>query len=514
MTATRSLTDLCRGYADAPSLPIRHVSLDSRRVETEGLFLACAGRRTHGLRGLAEACSRGARAILWEPADGIEPPAPRADVYMAPVAELSRHASAIAARFHGDPSATRALAGVTGTNGKTTTSWLIAMAMGQLHRRAGYIGTLGCGVPGEALVGGEYTTEDAVSVQQRLADLLVSKAECVAMEVSSHALDQFRVEAVRYRVAAFTNLTRDHLDYHGTMENYAAAKARLFDLSHAGARVINVDDTQGAQWALQQAALGQAPLVTTARTNEGREIAEQCAARHAATVRIEAHGIERHAHGLRFRLTDSSADMRSTAGVSMEIPLIGEFNVDNVLIAYGVLRALGITADAARRALANSKAPPGRMEAMVIDSGALAIVDYAHTPDALAKALAAARAHCAGRLHLVFGCGGDRDVGKRPMMGEVAARLADRLIVTDDNPRTEDPAKIVADIQRGIAANHDVLTEHDRAVAIRKALRAARDGDVVLIAGKGHEDYQIVGSEKRAFSDQAIVKEFIQRVAA
>jgi UDP-N-acetylmuramoyl-L-alanyl-D-glutamate--2,6-diaminopimelate ligase len=344
--------------------------------------------------------------------------------------------------------------------------------------------------------------------------LLVSKAECVAMEVSSHALDQFRVEAVRYRVAAFTNLTRDHLDYHGTMENYAAAKARLFDLSHAGARVINVDDTQGAQWALQQAALGQAPLVTTARTNEGREIAEQCAARHAATVRIEAHGIERHAHGLRFRLTDSSADMRSTAGVSMEIPLIGEFNVDNVLIAYGVLRALGITADAARRALANSKAPPGRMEAMVIDSGALAIVDYAHTPDALAKALAAARAHCAGRLYLVFGCGGDRDVGKRPMMGEVAARLADRLIVTDDNPRTEDPAKIVADIQRGIAANHDVLTEHDRAVAIRKALRSARDGDVVLIAGKGHEDYQIVGSEKRAFSDQAIVKEFIQRVAA
>ncbi|MEN9837176.1 MAG: hypothetical protein RLZZ36_282 [Pseudomonadota bacterium] len=514
MTATRSLTDLCRGYADAPSLPIRHVSLDSRRVETEGLFLACAGRRTHGLRGLAEACSRGARAILWEPADGIEPPAPRADVYMAPVAELSRHASAIAARFHGDPSATLAVAGVTGTNGKTTTSWLIAMAMGQLHRRAGYIGTLGCGVPGEALVGGEYTTEDAVSVQQRLADLLVSKAECVAMEVSSHALDQFRVEAVRYRVAAFTNLTRDHLDYHGTMENYAAAKARLFDLSHAGARVINVDDTQGAQWALQQAALGQAPLVTTARTNEGREIAEQCAARHAATVRIEAHGIERHAHGLRFRLTDSSADMRSTAGVSMEIPLIGEFNVDNVLIAYGVLRALGITADAARRALANSKAPPGRMEAMVIDSGALAIVDYAHTPDALAKALAAARAHCAGRLYLVFGCGGDRDVGKRPMMGEVAARLADRLIVTDDNPRTEDPAKIVADIQRGIAANHDVLTEHDRAVAIRKALRSARDGDVVLIAGKGHEDYQIVGSEKRAFSDQAIVKEFIQRVAA
>ncbi len=514
MTATRSLSDLCRGYADAPSLPIRHISLDSRRVEADGLFLACAGRRTHGLRGLGEACSRGARAILWEPAEGIEPPAPRDDVFMAPVAELSRHASAIAARFHADPSATLVVAGVTGTNGKTTTSWLIAMAMQQLHRRAGYIGTLGCGVPGEALAGGEYTTEDAVSVQQRLADLLASKAECVAMEVSSHALDQFRVEAVRYRVAAFTNLTRDHLDYHGTMENYAAAKARLFELSQAGTRVINVDDAQGAQWALQQAELGKAPLLVTARTNQGRATAAQCVARHTTTVCIEACDIERHARGLRFRLIDSSAAMSATAGISMEIPLIGEFNVDNVLIAYGVLRALGVEADEARGALSGSKAPPGRMEAFVIDSGALAIVDYAHTPDALAKALAAARAHCSGQLHLVFGCGGDRDAGKRPMMGEVAARLADRLIVTDDNPRTEDPAKIVADIHRGIAANVTVLTQHDRAAAIREALKAARDGDVVLIAGKGHEDYQIIGSEKRPFSDQVIVKEFMRRVAA
>ncbi len=514
MTATRSLSDLCRGYADAPSLPIRHISLDSRRVEADGLFLACAGRRTHGLRGLGEACSRGARAILWEPAEGIEPPAPRDDVFMAPVAELSRHASAIAARFHADPSATLAVAGVTGTNGKTTTSWLIAMAMQQLHRRAGYIGTLGCGVPGEVLAGGEYTTEDAVSVQQRLADLLASKAECVAMEVSSHALDQFRVEAVQYRVAAFTNLTRDHLDYHGTMENYAAAKARLFDLSQSGTRVINVDDAQGAQWALQQAELGKAPLLVTARTNQGRATAAQCVARHTTTVCIEACDIERHARGLRFRLIDSSAAMSATAGISMEIPLIGEFNVDNVLIAYGVLRALGVEADEARGALSGSKAPPGRMEAFVIDSGALAIVDYAHTPDALAKALAAARAHCSGQLHLVFGCGGDRDAGKRPMMGEVAARLADRLIVTDDNPRTEDPAKIVADIHRGIAANVTVLTQHDRAAAIREALKAARDGDVVLIAGKGHEDYQIIGSEKRPFSDQVIVKEFMRRVAA
>jgi UDP-N-acetylmuramoyl-L-alanyl-D-glutamate--2,6-diaminopimelate ligase len=461
MTVTRSLADLCRGYADAPSLPIRHITLDSRRVEVDGLFLACAGRRTHGLRGLGEACSRGARAILWEPAAGIEPPAPRGDVFMAPVAELSRHASAIAARFHGDPSFTLAVAGVTGTNGKTTTSWLIAMAMQQLQHRAGYIGTLGCGVPGEALVGGEYTTEDAVSVQQRLADLLASKAECVAMEVSSHALDQFRVEAVRYRVVAFTNLTRDHLDYHGTMENYAAAKARLIELSNAGARVINVDDEQGAQWALQQASLGKAPLFVTTRTATGRAVAERCTALQTTTVRIVADDIERHTRGLRFDLMDSSADAQGAMATSLEIPLIGEFNVDNVLIAYGVLRALGIVP-----------------------------------------------------ADLVFGCGGDRDAGKRPMMGEVAVRLADQIIVTDDNPRTEDPQQIVADIRRGFASEGTVAIQHDRSTAIREALRAARDGDVVLIAGKGHEDYQIVGSEKRPFSDQAIVKEFIPPVAA
>lgn len=512
MTETRSLTDLCRGFADAPSLPIRHLTIDSRRVEAEGLFLACAGRRTHGLRGFSEACSRGARAVLWEPAAGIEPPPARTDVFVAPVPQLSRYVSAIAARFHGDPSATLAVVGVTGTNGKTTTSWLIAEAMQQAGHRAGYIGTLGCGVPGEALVGGEYTTEDAVSVQQRLADLRSTAAESVAMEVSSHALDQFRVEAVRYRVVAFTNLTRDHLDYHLTMESYAAAKARLFEISPSAARVINADDAQGAAWALQQAELGAAPLLVTARTEDGIAVAERCVSRYAAAVKITATQIERHARGLRFCLTESgNATQRADAVI--EIPLIGEFNVDNVLTAYGVLRALGLPAERVRRALASSRAPSGRMEAFALKSGALAIVDYAHTPDALAKALTAARAHCSGRLHVVFGCGGDRDAGKRSMMGEVAATLADRLVVTDDNPRTEDPAQIVAGICRGIAAQVDARTEHDRATAIRETLAAARDGDVVLVAGKGHENYQIIGLEKRPFSDQAIVQEFVRQVA-
>jgi len=514
MTETRSLTDLCRGFAEAPSLPIHHLTIDSRRVEAGGLFLACAGRRTHGLRGFGEACSRGARAVLWEPAAGIEPPSAPADVFVASVPQLSRHVSSIAARFHGDPSAALAVVGVTGTNGKTTTSWLIAEAMQHAGHRTGYIGTLGSGVPGEALVGGEYTTEDAVAVQRRLADLRDAAAQSVAMEVSSHALDQFRVEAVRYRVVAFTNLTRDHLDYHLTMEHYAAAKARLFELSPSAARVINVDDAQGADWALQQAELGAAPLLVTARTEGGREVADRCAMLHQATIKIGASRIERHTRGLRFYLTESSDAAQYAAEDVLEIPLIGEFNVDNVLIAYGALRALGISAEHARRALAVSKAPSGRMEAFALDSGVLVIVDYAHTPDALAKALTAARAHCVGRLHVVFGCGGDRDAGKRPMMGAAAATLADRVVITDDNPRTEDPAQIVADIRGGIAAQVDVRIEHDRATAIRETLRAARDGDVVLVAGKGHEDYQIVGLEKRSFSDQAIVREFSQQVTA
>ena len=510
MTQSRTLPTLCSDLLASPPPPIeiRHLALDSRRVEPDGLFLACAGRRTHGLARLEEACARGARAVLWEPAAGVPEPQPRDGVFMAPVAELSRHASQIAGRFFGDPSSQMAVIGITGTNGKTTSSWLLADALNKLGQRTAYLGTLGSGIPGEVLQSAEYTTEDAVALQQRLFELRQLGAECIAMEVSSHALDQQRAAAVQFRIAAFTNLTRDHLDYHGSMAAYGAAKARLFEMPALAHRVFNVDDVFGAELALRYAheAEPAAVLWLVARQTDGRAVIERC--RHgAATVNaVCARDVQRTAHGLVFELEDATQDC---SRVTLELPLIGEFNVDNALLAYASLRALGVAGADACAALRASRAPAGRMQTLPVIGHGLAIVDYAHTPDALVKALRAARGHCRGRLHLVFGCGGDRDAGKRSVMGRVAAEMADRVVLTDDNPRTEAAAAIIADIRAGIEGDVEVLVIHDRAAAITQTLQAAAVDDVVLIAGKGHEQYQLVGTERRPFSDSAVVQQFI-----
>jgi len=500
-----ALQDLCGGLAAPPAgLVVEDISLDSRTVRRGGLFLACAGRRTHGLAALGDALMRGARAVLWEPAPGIAAPAPAPGVWMAPVEGLGRHASALADRFFGEPSRSLTVTGVTGTNGKTTVAWLLAQA-----QQGAYLGTLGAGLPPDRVVAGELTTADAVTVQRQLAAARDAGAECVAMEASSHALDQDRVAAVRMRVAVFT---RDHLDYHGTMEAYGAAKARLFALPSVEARVINVDDPFGAELALRHA--GQGALWLVCRTAAGREAAARCMARDPRAVLIAGGALERSARGLGFALEISGdADVvrgRAAADAAsqpvparLEAPLIGDFNADNLLAALGALLALGTPLSTALAALARVTAPPGRMEAVHAAGRPLALIDYAHTPDALAKALQAARAHCAGRLVVVFGCGGDRDRGKRPQMAAVAAALADEIVITDDNPRTEAPGVIAADIAAGLPAGKPARIVHDRAAAIRGALAAAGADDAVLIAGKGHEDYQIVGIERRAFSDRA-----------
>jgi UDP-N-acetylmuramoyl-L-alanyl-D-glutamate--2,6-diaminopimelate ligase len=317
------------------------------------------------------------------------------------------------------------------------------------------------------------------------------------MEVSSHALDQDRVAGVRFNTAAFTNLTRDHLDYHGTMEAYGAAKARLFTWPSLAHRVINVDDPFGAQLAAQ---LSPARLVITTR-NDATAVSSL---RHAQLVR--ASRVTPDPFGLVIGIESSWGSSE------LAVRLIGDFNVDNVLTVLAVLLAWNVPLAQAVRALAQCRAASGRME-MFGGRGVtpLAIVDYAHTPDALAKALRAGRLHCRGQLRVVFGCGGDRDAGKRPLMGRIAAELADDIIVTDDNPRTEDPARIVADIVAGIAHRSPAVVEHDRALAIRMALQRSGADDVVLIAGKGHEDYQIYGTERRRFSDQAIVGTELER---
>ncbi|MGE0581817.1 MAG: UDP-N-acetylmuramoyl-L-alanyl-D-glutamate--2,6-diaminopimelate ligase [Steroidobacteraceae bacterium] len=489
---TRESPDLSRRLADllpeVPGVPARlevtDLTVSSRDVRPGGAFLACAGRTTHGLAHAAEAIERGARAILWEPAAGQRVPDFPSHIYALPVPGLRAQLGPIADRFFDAPSAALTLVGITGTNGKTTTAWLAAQALAGCGRQARYSGTLGYGVPGD-LRTATHTTPDAVSVHRQLATLRTAGADCVAMEVSSHALDQGRVAGVRFHTAVFTNLTRDHLDYHGTMSAYGAAKATLFDWPTLAARIINIDDPFGAELARRHRDM-QGRLATVSR--------QARASLRATSTRATPRGME--------------LDIESEWGAGvLATRLIGEFNADNALAVLATLLAWDIPFATARRVLGDCTAPPGRMETFGGERDVpLAIVDYAHTPDALDKALAAARAHCRGRLTVVFGCGGDRDPGKRPLMGAIAGRRADRIWITDDNPRTESAALITAAIAAGVATGRDHRVEHDRAAAIRGALDEAGAGDAVLVAGKGHEDYQVVGQERRPFSDQAIVR--------
>ena len=494
----RALAELTAGLIAVPErLMVSDVTADSRAVIPGALFLACRGRTHHGMRFAAEALARGARAVLYEtggPADEV-PPAPPPGAFVGGVANLSAHAGAIADRFFGAPSAQLTVAGITGTNGKTTCAWLLAQALEAAGRPAAYMGTLGFGRPPH-LTPTAHTTPDAVSVQRQLALLRALGAECVGMEVSSHALDQHRVSGVRFNTAAFTNLTRDHLDYHGTMEAYGAAKARLFGCAGLAHRVINIDDPFGAALAARAA---DARLIVTTR-------AAACAPGAAQYVR--ALRVTPDPTGLTIAV-DSSFGQAELA-----VRLMGEFNVDNSLTVLAVLLAWDVPLGEAVRALGRSRPASGRME-MFGGRGLtpLAIVDYAHTPDALEKALRASRLHCRGQLRVVFGCGGDRDPGKRPLMGRLAAELADDLIVTDDNPRSEDPARIVADILAGIPHGVPLVVEHDRELAIRLGLSRSGPDDVVLIAGKGHEDYQILGSVRRPFRDQAVVMDALRENA-
>ncbi len=497
LRVTRSLAELAVGLATVPGdVVVNDVTLDSKAVAPGSLFLACKGRTHHGLKFAQQAVAQGARAVLYEDSPDVGKPNLGAGVFVAAVPQLSQRASLIADRFFGAPSQALTMAGITGTNGKTTCAWLLAQALQFCGRPAAYMGTLGFGRP-PSVTPTEHTTSDAVTVQRHLAALRNLGAECVSMEVSSHAIDQERVAAVRFNTAAFTNLTRDHLDYHGTMEAYGAAKARLFTWPSLINRVINVDDPFGAELAAQSSP---ARLVITSQ----KGAVPVSTMRHAEFVRAA-------------RATPDPGGLlvgveTSWGSAELTVRLIGEFNVDNVLTVLAVLLAWNIPLEQAVRALEQCRAASGRME-MFGGRGMtpLAIVDYAHTPDALAKALRAARLHCRGQLRVVFGCGGDRDAGKRPLMGRIAAELADDIIVTDDNPRTEDPARIVADIVAGIAGAAPALVEHDRALAIQMALQRSVADDVVLVAGKGHEDYQIYGRERRPFLDQAVVNAALER---
>jgi UDP-N-acetylmuramoyl-L-alanyl-D-glutamate--2,6-diaminopimelate ligase len=486
---------LTAGMLTAPAdVVVTDVTLDSRAVTPGALFLACRGARHHGIEFAREAVARGASALLFETPDDAAPAAIAADasVFVAGVPALGQYVGTIASRFFGAPSQALMVVGITGTNGKTTCAYLLAQALTLCGRTAAYIGTIGAGLP-PALESSTHTTADAVSVQRQLATLKALGAECVAMEVSSHALDQGRVDAVRFRIAAFTNLTHDHLDYHGSMGAYGAAKARLLGRAGLDARIVNVDDEFGRELARRTDG-GAGGLIVTSRQSPDVKA-------FSGVSHVRARGVERLPGGLRIDVESSWGEIR------IATPLLGDFNVDNVLTVLAALLAADIPLGKAADAIAACTAPPGRMEVLQGDgAAAVAIVDYAHTPDALAKALGAARMHCPGILRVVFGCGGDRDAAKRPLMGRIAFELADEVVLTDDNPRSEDPESIVGEILGGIATPEAVRIVHDRAAAIRGALDRSRAGDVVLIAGKGHEDYQIYGAQRRAFSDQAVAR--------
>jgi UDP-N-acetylmuramoyl-L-alanyl-D-glutamate--2,6-diaminopimelate ligase len=456
------------------------LALDSRLVKPGDLFFAYQGTHLDGRQFINDAIAKGASAVLIE-ADSDGALQLQGEIPLIPMQNLYQKVSQIAAHFFGNPAASLKMIGITGTNGKTSCSHFIAATLQQLGIPCGVIGTLGSGLYGQ-IIPGSLTTPDAITLQATLADFVKQGAKAVAMEVSSHSLDQGRVHGIPFEVGIFTNLTRDHLDYHGDMAAYGAAKKRLFDNSLLKYAVINADDPFGLNLidflATQNAAY--------AYCVEGNETLPQLT--QASDVRLSLAGIH--------------AQVRTPWGEGhLHIPLIGQFNLSNCLAVLTTLCLLEIPFKDALNSLTYLKSVPGRMQTLGGGSKPLIVIDYAHTPDALEKVLIALKQHCQGRLLCLFGCGGDRDRGKRPMMAKIAELYADQVIVTDDNPRHEDPAQILADIMRGFNEPSRIIVQHDRSKAIQDIIQCAVAGDCVLIAGKGAEAYQQIGDTKLPFSD-------------
>jgi UDP-N-acetylmuramoyl-L-alanyl-D-glutamate--2,6-diaminopimelate ligase len=460
------------------------VATDSRSVQAGDLFIALPGARHDGRQFIPQAIAAGAAAVLWELRGFAWNPTWQ--VPNLPVDDLRAELGPLAAVLCGEPSRAMWVAGVTGTNGKTSCSHWIAQALTLLGRRAAVIGTLGSGFPG-ALSDATHTTPDAAALQRELARLRQQGADSVAMEVSSHGLDQGRVNGVAFDAALFTNLSRDHLDYHGSMDRYGEAKTRLFRWPNLKFAVINLDDAFGAGLA--------ASLDRRRTTVLGYGLGKG---------EISGHRLDLSTRGL-------SLEIETPWGPSViRSALLGGFNAHNLMGVLGMLLAAGAELEQAAQSLRAVRALPGRLELVRVPGRPLVVVDYAHSPDALEKVLAALRELRApgARLLCVFGCGGDRDRGKRPLMGEIATRMADQAIITSDNPRTESPHAIIAEIVAGAHANHE--TQVDRATAILRAVQQSGPQDIVLIAGKGHEAYQEIAGVRVPFSDAETARRALQ----
>ena len=483
MTTAPTLADLLQGYTDAPEIPVHGIASDSRLLQRGFLFLAVQGMSSHGLDYIEQAKHAGVSAIAWDSSSGVGP----GDTGIPTIAvdDLASKLGEIANRFYGRPSEHLSVTGVTGTNGKTTVAWMIAQAREILGEHCAYLGTLGHGVNSvEGALG--MTTPAAIELHGYLADFVTAGAESAAIEVSSHALAQGRVDGVHFDAALFTNLTRDHLDYHADMHDYFESKAQLFLECDPQDCIVNID------------------------TEYGSELAARCG-EDIVTVSTDP---ERVADGRPYVFVRSALATEQGSDITFDsswgtgqfaLPLPGDFNVANAVLVLALLLKKGVSLHAACDVMSQLSAPPGRMQRVAMD-GPAAFVDYAHTPDALKVALQALRAHCQGKLWCVFGCGGDRDKGKRPQMGEVAERLSDRVVVTTDNPRSEDSQLIIDDILTGLLRADQATVIEDRAAAIAWAVEQAGDDDVLLIAGKGHEDYQESNGKRIAFSDYAVAQ--------
>ena len=475
------LRELLPDVAGVPAdLEITGLTLDSRSVRAGNAFVAIAGFGAHGLKFVAQARAAGASAILFEPPAPADLPAP-ADAIAVP--GLRARLGEMGDRFHGRASEAMTVVGVTGTNGKTSTVQLLAQAWTLRGLRCGTIGTLGAGLYG-AVVPTGFTTPLVLQLHELLAEMHDAGAQGVAMEVSSHALDQGRVDGTHFDVGVFTNLSRDHLDYHGDMASYGAAKARLFAWPDLKAGAINLDDEFGRGL--------HANLPATVR-------AIGLSSRGADNAQLRAERLSFDNRGIGFDLV---VDGQAHAVVS---PLLGRFNVDNLLAVAGALYALGDAPVQIAATLSQLQPIHGRMNRLGGDAGRpLVVIDYAHTPDALEQALASLRGHARARLICVFGCGGERDRGKRPQMAAIAEARADTVVVTDDNPRRENGDAIVADIVAGFAHPERAIVLRDRAVAIARAIADAGPDDIVLVAGKGHEPYQEIDGVQHPFDDTRV----------
>ncbi len=481
-----SLSTLLQGIVAVPSVfdvTIHGLKTDSREVASGDAFIALSGAKTPADFYVDKAITAGATVILLETEQAGEC-AEHHGALIVPVAGLRGLVGRIADRFFEHPSQRLRLIGVTGTNGKTSVCQYVAQLLRETGTPCGILGTLGYGMPG-SLQPATHTTPDAVQVNRVLSRIVKQEGRAAVMEVSSHALDQGRVDNISMTGAVFTNLTRDHLDYHGSMEAYGAAKARLFEREELHFSVINFDD----------------PF--------GRQLFEQLEGK-CDRVRYSLHESQTELWLREFRPTDDGfeAEVDGEWGrFVIAVPLMGSFNASNVLAAMATVLTLGVPVDRVQQAVGRLAPPPGRLERFDGANGVRVVVDYAHTADALANALAALRPHVDGELICVFGCGGDRDTGKRPDMAREAEKLADRVVVTDDNPRSEHPEAIARDILAGFSDSAKVTVIHDRAEAIQSAIRSATPNDLVLIAGKGHEAYQEIAGQKYPFSDAEQVRQ-------